>query len=61
LFILTYVFSVQVPANIFFTGGWIADLVMKKVLGLASPWFGPWAFGLGTCFSFLFILIVIFL
>ncbi len=61
LFILTYVFGVQVPANIFFTGGWIADLFVKKVLGLASPGFGPWAFGLGTGFSFLFILIVIFL
>ena len=59
--ILTYIFSVQLPANIFFTGGWIADLVVKKVLGLASPGFGPWTFGLGTGFSFLFILVVIFL
>jgi hypothetical protein len=59
--ILTYLFGVQLPANIFFTGGWIADLVVKKVLGLASPGFGPWAFGLGTGFSFLFILVVIFL
>jgi hypothetical protein len=61
LFILTYVLGVQVPANIFFTGGWIADLFVKRVLGLPSPGFGPWAFGLGTGFSFLFILVVILL
>jgi hypothetical protein len=60
LFILTYFFSVQVPANIFYTGGWIADLIVKRILGLTSPGFGPWAFGLGTVFSFLFILVVIF-
>ncbi len=33
LFILTYIFGVQVPANIFFTGGWIADLVREKASG----------------------------
>jgi len=59
--ILTYIFGVQLPANVFYTGGWIADLIIKKVFGLASPAFGPWAFGAGTVVSFLFILVVIFL
>jgi hypothetical protein len=44
------------PANIFYTGGWIADLVVKKVLRLPSARFGPFALGLGIAASLLFYL-----
>jgi hypothetical protein len=57
----TYLLSVLLPSNIWYTGGWIVDLVVKKVLRVSWTGFGPWAFGLGVGFSFLFILVVIFL
>ena len=46
---------ILIPANIWYTGGWVVDLIVKKVLRLASPGFGPWALALGTIFSLLFI------
>jgi hypothetical protein len=61
LAIPTYILSVQLPANIWYTGGWIADLIGKKVLHIPWRGFGPWALALGIAFSFLFILVVVFL
>jgi hypothetical protein len=60
LTIPTYVISVQLTANIWYTGGWMADLFVKKVLRVPWRGFGPWAFALGTATSSLFILLVIF-
>jgi hypothetical protein len=60
LAILT-VLGIQFVANLWYTGGWIADLIVKKVLRIPWPSFGPWAFALGTAFSFLFILDYVFL
>jgi hypothetical protein len=54
LAILT-VLGIQFFANIWYTGGWIADLIVKKVLRISWRGFGPWAFALGTAISFLFI------
>ena len=51
-----YLLLFQLPANIFYTGGWIADLVVKKVLRLPSARFGPFALGLGIAVSLLFYL-----
>jgi preprotein translocase subunit SecG len=49
-------FSVlQIPANVWYTGGWVADLVVKRVLRLPAAGFGPWALADGTAFSLLFI------
>jgi hypothetical protein len=49
-------FSVlQIPANIWYTGGWVADLFVKRVLRLTAAGFGPWALAGGTVFSLLFI------
>jgi hypothetical protein len=53
--------GIQFFANIWYTGGWIADLIVKKVLRIPWSGFGPWAFALGTAFSFLFILDYVFL
>ena len=61
LMIPTYLLAVQLPANIWYTGGWIFDLILKRVFKLRWPGFGPWAFALGTALSFLFILVVVFL
>ena len=61
LMIPTYLLAVQLPANIWYTGGWIFDLILKKVFKLRWTGFGPWAFGVGIGFSFLFILVVVFL
>lgn len=45
----------QIPANIWFTVGWIADLFVKKVLRISAAGFGPWTLAGGTVFSLLFI------
>ena len=45
----------QVPANIWYTGGWVADLLIKKVLHLTALGFGPWAQGIGIAFSLIFV------
>jgi hypothetical protein len=60
LAILTLI-GVQLFANVWYTGGWIADLIVKKVLRIPWRGFGPWALGLGIAFSLLFILDEIFL
>jgi hypothetical protein len=60
LAILTYL-GIQLAANLWYTGGWIADLIAKKVLRLHWRGFGPWALALGIAFSFVFILVVAFL
>ncbi|MFZ0743389.1 MAG: hypothetical protein WAM85_03240 [Terracidiphilus sp.] len=44
----------QLPANIWYTGGWVADLLVKKVLRVTASGFGPWALGAGILFSLLF-------
>jgi hypothetical protein len=58
--IILYVLFVQLPANFWYTGGWVADLILKKILRARATWFGPWAFGVGIALSFLFILAVVF-
>ena len=60
LAILTYL-GIQLAANIWYTGGWMVDLIVKKVMRIPSRGFGPWALALGIGFSFLFILVVAFL
>ena len=59
LTILT-VLGIQFFANIWYTGGWIVDLIVKKVLHISWRGFGPWGFALGLVFSLLFILVVVF-
>src|ERR1700751_5001976 len=48
------IFFLLFPANIWYTGGWIADLVIKKALRLNVTGFGPWALGAEIVFSLLF-------
>jgi hypothetical protein len=52
-FILS-IFFLLFPANIWYTGGWMADLLVKKALRLNVTGFGPWALGAGIVFSLLF-------
>jgi hypothetical protein len=47
VFVLFFVF----PANVLYTGGWIVDLIVKKVLGLPARGFEPWALGAGIVFT----------
>jgi hypothetical protein len=54
--LLIYLLLFQLPANIFYTGGWIAELIVKKALRLSSARFGPFALGLGIAASLLFYL-----
>jgi hypothetical protein len=61
LIVPTYLLAIQIPANIWYTGGWIFDLILKKVFKVRWPGFGPWAFAMGTGFSFVFILVVVIL
>lgn len=44
----------QIPANLWYTGGWVADLLIKKGLKWKSPGFGPWAQAIGIAFSLIF-------
>jgi hypothetical protein len=53
LFVVSIIFLLF-PANIWYTGGWIADLLIKKALRLNVTGFGPWALGAGIVFSLLF-------
>jgi hypothetical protein len=53
-FLVFYLFLFQLPANIFYTGGWIVELIVKKVLRVPAPALGPWALGIGIAVSILF-------
>jgi hypothetical protein len=52
------IFVVLLPANIWYTGGWIADLLIKKGLRLNVTGFGPWALGAEIVFSLLFMVFI---
>jgi hypothetical protein len=45
----------QLPANLWYTGGWVVDLIIKKWLRRTAPGFGPWAQGIGIGFSLVFV------
>ena len=53
-FLIFYFWWFQLPANIWYTGGWIIELIVKKALGIHAPGFGPWALGIGIVVSMLF-------
>ena len=55
---LYYPLFFQFPANIWYTGGWIVNLIVTKILHLPSHRFAPWALGFGIGFSLLFYLLV---
>jgi hypothetical protein len=48
----------QIPANVWYTGGWVAELFIKKVLRRPASGFGPWAQAIGLAFSILFVAII---
>jgi hypothetical protein len=50
-----YLVLFQLPANVFYTGGWVVDLILKKVLRLSAAGFAPWALAAGIAFSLLFL------
>ena len=54
-FTLLSLLFIQIPANVWFTGGWIAQLLLRKLAHRAPVGFGPWALAIGTGFSLLFI------
>ncbi|HWE84712.1 MAG TPA: hypothetical protein VG267_07195 [Terracidiphilus sp.] len=53
------VLLIQIPANIWYTGGWVVDLILKR--GLHRQWtgFAPWALGVGMVFSLVFVAVII--
>lgn len=53
MFLLGF-FLLLLPANIWYTGGWLADLFIKKVLHFTALGFGPWALGAGIALSLVF-------
>jgi hypothetical protein len=50
-----YLLLFQLPANLWYTGGWMVDLFLKKALRLSAPGFAPWALAAGIVFSLLFL------
>jgi hypothetical protein len=52
--ILLQVLLVLLPANIWYTGGWLTELLLRKVFRVPAGAFGPWALGIGMAFSILF-------
>jgi hypothetical protein len=48
----------QIPANLWYTGGWVAELLVKRVLRRTAPGFGPWAQAIGMGFSILFVAVI---
>jgi uncharacterized membrane protein YjjB (DUF3815 family) len=49
-FLISLIFLL-IPGNIFYTGGWFVDLILKKVFRMSAAGFGPWALGCGIVFS----------
>jgi hypothetical protein len=49
----------MLPANLWYTLGWVVDLALKRWIGIQSAGFGPWALGAGVVFSVAFVLGVI--
>jgi protein-S-isoprenylcysteine O-methyltransferase Ste14 len=43
-----------VMSNLWYTGGWIAELLLRLVVGDRMLWFAPVMFAVGILFSFLF-------
>jgi hypothetical protein len=52
---LIYLLLFQLPANIWYTGGWVVDLILKKAFRLSAPGFAPWALVAGKCPLFVFV------
>jgi hypothetical protein len=53
-----YLLLLQLPANVWYTGGWIVDLIVKKVLRVTWLGFGVWALGLGIFLSIVFYFVI---
>src|SRR2546427_177779 len=51
LLVVIAVAAYLIVANIFYTGGWILELLVAKVWRVSTPVFGPIAFTLGTALS----------
>ncbi len=49
-----YLLFLQLPANFWYTGGWIVDLIVKKVLRVTWRGLGSWALGMGIFVSLAF-------
>jgi hypothetical protein len=47
-------FLLQLPANIWYTGGWVLELLLRHGLKMNLPWFGSVALAGGIAFSFIF-------
>lgn len=56
--IVVSIFLFLIPANIWYTGGWIVDLLIKKALRLTAPGFAPVALGAGIVFSLAFMVLI---
>ena len=44
----------QICSNVWYTGGWVAELIVKLFMRRSISWFGPIALVSGTLFSFSF-------
>ena len=53
-----YLLFFQLPANVWYTGGWIVDLILKKLLRVTWRGFGGWALGFGIFVSLLFYFVI---
>ena len=51
----------QVLSNVWYTGGWLVELIVRAVARGNIPWFGPMALAAGTLFSFAFAAYFLFL
>jgi hypothetical protein len=49
-----YLLVFQLPANVWYTGGWMVDLIVKKLMARPAPGFEPFALRLGIALSLLF-------
>ena len=49
--LFAFVVFFVLPANVLYTGGWIVDLIVKKVFRLPARGFESWALGAGIAFT----------
>jgi len=54
-----WVLLFMVPANLWYTFGWVVDLGLKRGLRMRWAGFAPWALGAGVVFSILFVVLLI--
>lgn len=56
--LVLYLVLVQLPANVWYTFGWILELLVRSIFGDRFPRFGPATYWTGLVFSVIFVVVL---